>query len=213
MKPSSLNQYIRNTVLSGICIGIGTTVFLSSSDKRVGAILFCIGLFTICNYGFLLFTGKIGYAIRLRREHGFLYYAGIWLGNLIGCAAVVIPMRFARPELSQTAKTLVEAKLGQNLFQAIFLGVMCGVLMFIAVDLFSRSDNALFKALSIFFGVVVFIICGFEHSIADMCYMMFSVDASAGEILRAAGYIAVITLANAAGSIAFCSLVGKREEK
>lgn len=213
MSPSSLNKYIRNTILSGICIGIGATVFLSSADKRIGAALFCIGLFTICNYGFLLFTGRIGYAVRLRREHGFFYYAGIWLGNLIGCAAVVIPMRFARPELSAAARTLAEAKLGQNLFQAIFLGMMCGVLMFIAVDLFARSESPLFKALAIFFGVVVFILCGFEHSIADICYMMFAVGANVGEIARATLYIIVVSLANAAGSIGFCSLVGKKEEK
>lgn len=206
-----MSKYIRDTILSGICIGVGATVFLSSSDKRVGAVLFCIGLFTICNYGFLLFTGRIGYAVSRRREHGVLYYIGIWLGNLIGCAAVVIPMRIAKPELAATARTLVDAKLGQNLFQAIFLGMMCGVMMFIAVDLFSRSDSPLFKALAIFFGVVVFILCGFEHSIADMCYMMFAVGADAGEILKALGYIIIVSLANGLGSIAFCSLVGKRD--
>ena len=47
-------------VLSGFMIGIGGTVYLSCSNKIVGAFLFTIGLITICEFGFNLY--KIGRA-------------------------------------------------------------------------------------------------------------------------------------------------------
>ena len=46
-----------NSVLGGVCIGIGGVVFLSCENKVTGAVFFCLGLFAICTFGFNLFTG------------------------------------------------------------------------------------------------------------------------------------------------------------
>ena len=53
-------------ILAGFCIGLGGTVFLRLKDafpggNVVGALLFTIGLFTICTRGYALFTGKACY--------------------------------------------------------------------------------------------------------------------------------------------------------
>ena len=53
-------------ILAGFCIGLGGTVFLRLRDafpggNVVGALLFTIGLFTICTRGYALFTGKACY--------------------------------------------------------------------------------------------------------------------------------------------------------
>ena len=58
-----MNNIIKS-ILSGILISIGGTVYLSSINSGVpwfGAILFSAGLFTICEYGYNLYTGKVGY--------------------------------------------------------------------------------------------------------------------------------------------------------
>ena len=53
-------------ILAGFCIGLGGTVFLKLKDafpggNVVGALLFTIGLFTVCTRGYALFTGKACY--------------------------------------------------------------------------------------------------------------------------------------------------------
>ena len=47
--------------VAGLCIALGGTVFLSSDSKILGAVLFTVGLFTICTFEFSLFTGKVCY--------------------------------------------------------------------------------------------------------------------------------------------------------
>ena len=50
-------------VLAGISISLGGTVYLLSADKTVGALLFSVGLFCVCVFGFNLFTGKVCYVL------------------------------------------------------------------------------------------------------------------------------------------------------
>lgn len=57
---------IKNLILSiysGLCIGLGGTAYLSCDNKILGSFLFGLGLFTILNFGFNLFTGKVGYFV------------------------------------------------------------------------------------------------------------------------------------------------------
>ena len=58
-----LNE-IKKSILSGIMISVGGTVYLSCVSQNLswlGAFLFSAGLYTICQYGFNLYTGKVGY--------------------------------------------------------------------------------------------------------------------------------------------------------
>ena len=63
-----------------------------------------------------------------------------------------------------------------GIIDAIVKGVMCGVLMYIAVDVYKSKGSYL----GVFICVPVFILAGFEHSIADMFYissaMMWNMD-------------------------------------
>ena len=84
-----------DSILGGMCIGIGGVVFLSCESKVVGAVFFCLGLFAICTFGFNLFTGKVGYVFqRPLRYTGFVL--SVWLGNLIGTGIVGYAVRAAR---------------------------------------------------------------------------------------------------------------------
>ena len=56
---SNWNTFLKS-VPAGVMIGLGVTAFISSENKVFGSILFCLGLFGICAFGFNLFTGKIG---------------------------------------------------------------------------------------------------------------------------------------------------------
>ena len=70
-------------VLAGIAIGIGGIVYLSLENKVAGALLFTVGLYTICAHGLNLFTGKVGYLVQqeLSVLPGYLMdLAVIWAG-------------------------------------------------------------------------------------------------------------------------------------
>ena len=56
-------EILIKSILAGIMIGIGGTIYLSLDNKIVGSILFAIGLFIIVVYSFNLYTGKMGYLI------------------------------------------------------------------------------------------------------------------------------------------------------
>ena len=52
---------LKKSVVAGLMIGIGCTVFLNMDNSIVASFLFGLGLFTIINLELNLFTGKIGY--------------------------------------------------------------------------------------------------------------------------------------------------------
>lgn len=80
-----------------------------------------------------------------------------------------------------------------KLFSLFLLAIFCGFLMFIAVDGYREVKNPVI----LFMGVAAFILCGFEHCIADMFYFSAAGMWSGGAFLR----IIIITLGNSLGGI------------
>jgi len=191
-------RVIVNAVLAGICIGIGGTVFLSLESRLAGALLFTVGLFTIVSFGLELFTGKVGQL----PQRGMRYLpelALIWLGNLAGTALAGMLVRHTRAgeALAARAAELCAAKLADGLASIFILSLLCGMLMYIAVETYRSCRHELGKYLGLFLGVSVFILCGFEHCVANMFYF----TAAGAWSLRALGYLAVMTLGNSAGGL------------
>ncbi len=158
-------------VLAGMCIAVGGTIFLSLDNKVLGAFLFTVGLFTICVNGFNLFTGKVGYALDNPPSY-LLFLANVWLGNLVGTWLVAALLGFTRigAALQDKASFLCDTKLGDSALSVFILAIFCNLLMYIAVDGFKNNQHEIGKYLGLFFGVVVFILCGFEHCVANMFY-------------------------------------------
>lgn len=187
-------------ILAGICIAIGGTVFLSLESKVIGAVFFTAGLFTICMFGLHLFTGKVCYVF----EKGVGYALDlpfIWLGNLAGTWGVAQLERCTRigQALAEKAAGLCDTKLGDSLTSIFILAAFCNILIYIAVEGFNKAPHETGRYLALFFGVIVFILCGFEHCVANMYY--FSVSAMwSGKTLL---YLLVMTLGNAVGGVAF----------
>lgn len=158
-------------VLAGMCIAVGGTIFLSLDNKVLGAFLFTVGLFTICVNGFNLFTGKVGYALDNPPSY-LLFLSNVWLGNLVGTWLVAALLGFTRigAALQDKASFLCDTKLGDCALSVFILAIFCNLLMYIAVDGFKNNQHEIGKYLGLFFGVVVFILCGFEHCVANMFY-------------------------------------------
>ncbi len=188
-----------SAVLAGMCIGFGGVAFLSLENKVLGALFFTVGLFTICSFGLHLFTGKICYVFEKDTAYA-LDLPIIWLGNLLGTGLTAGLSLLTRigPALSEKAAALCQVKTGDSLLSLFVLGIFCNIFIYIAVEGFGKIPHEAGKYLSLFFGVMVFILCGFEHCVADMFYFWM-----AGWSGRAVIAVLVITLGNALGGIIF----------
>ena len=184
-------KWLIRAILAGMSIGIGGIVFIQTTVacgpefKWVGAFLFSIGLYSVLTYGFNLYTGKVGYILENDRIYLLEVLVTI-IGNFIGCFIMGYFFQF------DYAVAMCEGKLENFEFlDALMKGVMCGILMYIAVDAYKSKKSYL----ATFICVPVFIMAGFEHSIADMFYFSSAMMWTPEAFL----FIAVILLGNLIG--------------
>lgn len=188
-----------SAVLAGISVGLGGLVFLSVENRVVGAALFAIGLFVVCTFGLHLFTGKLCYLFENDRRYA-LALPLIWLGNLCGTGITAAFAHLTRiVPIAERAAALCQVKTGDSLLSLFFLGVLCNIFIYIAVEGYRSNPHELGKYLSLFFGVMVFILAGTEHCVADMFYFWMA-GAWSG---RAVLCVLVITLGNFCGGLLF----------
>lgn len=185
-----------NSILAGVCIAIGGTVFLSLENRVLGALLFSVGLFTVCTFGFNLFTGKVAYIFDNKPSYT-LWTVSVWAGNLIGAVLVGTLLRMTRLGIVETAATISQVKLGDSLLSIFILAVFCNVLIVIATESYKNNPHPIGKYLGIVFGIMVFILCGFEHCVANMFYFTVAGAWSANTIL----YLLIMTLGNTVGAV------------
>lgn len=189
-------------------IAIGGTVFLSIENKVIGTSLFSIGLFGVLIYSLNLYTGKIGYLITNFNLKYVKELAITIIGNFIGACSVGFILRYTRiyDNIYSKALILANTKLNDNLLSIFILSIFCGLLMYFAVNGFKKQTD-FGKYLVVYLGVAVFILCGFEHCIANMYYF------SVADIwsLKTLGYTGIMVLGNSLGSfiIPLCNLVIK----
>lgn len=171
-----------NSVWAGIMIAIGSAVYINCSNKIIGAILFSVGLITIMQLKFDLFTGKIGF-VRNRRD--ILYAFIILIGNAIGCLIILF--------LPVDATEIVINKLAIPLYYVFGRAIICGFIISVCVIIKNSSNNQWYTLL----GVPAFILCGAEHSIADICFLISSHKFAPNVI----PFIITVVLGNAVGSL------------
>ena len=192
-----------SAMMAGFCVGFGGLVFLSLENKIIGAAAFTIGLFVICTFGFHLFTGKVCYVLQNDRSYA-LDLPVIWIGNLLGTglSAGCASLTWIAPARHEKAAALCDIKVGDGLLSLFLLGILCNILIYIAVEGYRSNPHELGKYLSLFFGVMIFILCGTEHCVADMFYFWMAGAWTSRAILS----ILVISLGNAVGGILFATL-------
>ena len=187
---------IANGILAGIMISIGGSVFLAcyGESRIAAAFFFTVALLCICLKGYSLYTGKIGFIPEKHDREAFSILLWGLVGNIIATAVCGVAVWYAIPGLRGVASTLCASKLEQEWWQTLIRATFCGVLMYIAVSVYrdKRSISA------ILFCVPVFILSGFEHSIANMFY--FAVP---GEFFTIPGiiYLAIVVLGNSLGAL------------
>ena len=181
-------------ILGGMFIGTGALAYLSIDNKVVGALFFALGLFAILTLDLNLFTGKLCYVVEKKnyKEVGLTL-----LGNFVGTFLTASLVKLTRLNVIEKAQQIVDIKLNDNLLSLFILAIFCNILIYLAVEGYKNFDG-MWKVLALFFGVSVFVICGFEHSVADMFYFCLSTNLLSGQmILR----LFIIILGNIGGGL------------
>lgn len=175
-------QFLLTSLFSGIMIGIGCTVYLSCVNKLVGA----------------LFTGICGLKTPVKKLAWVFVLNG--LGTVIPAIVSWSNVVDGATKLGATAAAVMLGKLSMNPVSWLLNGLMCGVLMYLAVIGYKKAKDSLHGIAAVLFAIVGFIVCGFEHSIADMGYLAIAIpNLSFWQILQCMGMILVIMLGNVFG--------------
>lgn len=190
---------------AGVFISIGGTVFLSCDDKVIGAVLFSVGLLSICCMGLFLFTGKIGYLAEERTAAYAVTMLVTLAGNFAGTLVCGRLMAAAKPALAEKAAALCTGKLEMSPAAVVITAFFCGILMYTAVAVYKEKGTLL----GVVFCVPVFILSGFEHSIADMFYLFTAGIFSA----RAFGFLGLVIVGNTLGGLFLPALRLTAKEK
>ena len=186
-------------IMAGAFIAMGGVAFLSLNNKIVGAFMFSLGLFAVCTLKYNLFTGKVGYLFCNDVKTYLPWCLMVWVGNLVGSIIVAELVRLTRvaPGLIEKSTKLVQVKADDTLISLFVLGIFCNIMVVHAVDQYLNNPHEIGKYLGIIMSIMVFILVGFEHSIADMFYIQLARMWNSQTIIA----LIVITLGNVLGGI------------
>ena len=204
-------QLIFRGLFAGLMIGIGCTVYLACENKLVGALLFSSGLFFILSNGGALFTGLCGLktpwktlAAVLGLNAGGALIAGMltWSSYLFKSdEGLLVLIAQGKAPLAISAGELVARKLSANPLSWLTNGILCGMLMYLAVMGYKKAKDTPHALASVLYAIPVFIVAGFEHSIADLGYLAIALPAlRLMDIVRMLGMILVVVAGNVIGS-------------
>lgn len=181
---------LRSAILAGICISIGCVVNLRVGGVA-GAVLFAFGLLAVVHYKLKLYTGTAGF---IRAKGDWTMITFVLIGNIIGCALTALACIYAQPDILPPDLAIVQSRLAKGPLVCFLLAIGCGFIMTTAVQ-FGREG----KFLPLLFGVPVFILCGFAHSIADAFYFLAEPEMYSPQLLG-------IYIAEVFGNFAGCNL-------
>lgn len=166
-------RLVCQSLLAGITIGIGVMVNIMCEVKYLGALLFGLGLLNILHNQLYLYTGKIGLiwfskepvpdVIRLIA--GFVF-------NFIGVSVSVLMYAMVNPAFQEGLRASMDKLNGSLPSQCFVGGIFCGVLMTIAAVSY-KGKNQVTEMVITLFCVMIFILAGFKHCIANVPMMLF----------------------------------------
>lgn len=200
-----------SSFLAGCCIVFGATCYLTCASqgtyalKIVGSFMFGIGLFTIIHFGLWLYTGKVGYILDNKANY-FIDLLICIIGNIIGVILLSLLLK-STPMITENIKLLcsdlAKNKLNEKWYEVIILGFMCGIMIYLAVEGHKKVEYPLGKVLFAFMPISLFILCGFEHVVANACYFTYAGVFNAKTFL----WFILMALGNGLGSFAFDGLI------
>jgi len=189
------------SVLAGAFIGLGSLMFtLVTSDTQLGfaasrllgGVVFSLGLLLVVVAGAELFTGNNLLAMawaerKISTMEVLRNWAVVCAGNFVGAVGLAALVYLSRHwalndmEVARQALRIAAAKAQLPADQAFFRGVLCNVLVCMAVWMATAGRSVTDKAIAIVPPIAAFVAAGFEHSIANMYFFPLALMLQAGE--------------------------------
>ncbi len=215
-------------ILAGGFIGLGalfaTLVFSDGTlgfalGRVLAGVVFSLGLILVVIAGAELFTGNnllvmayVSGRISLRKLLANLSI--VYVANFVGAAGLatlVALSGYARmngESVGETAGAIALAKVNLPFAEAFLKGVLCNLLVCLAVWLAMAGRTVTDRVVAIVFPVSAFVAAGFEHSIANMYFiplgMMLGAEVGVMDMLR---NLVPVTLGNFVGGAVMVGLV------
>lgn len=171
-----------------------STVESPSLAKLITALIFPAGLAMVILNGTELFTGNSLLIISLMDKKTKITnvlrnWAIVYIGNFAGSLFVSVLCVYGHVyqlfdgAAGISAGAAAAAKCSISFEDALLKGILCNILVCVAVMMTVMTENATEKIVALFLPIMVFVICGFEHSVANMSYI------STGLFLKASGQL------------------------
>ncbi|MEJ2010957.1 MAG: formate/nitrite family transporter [Anaerolineales bacterium] len=179
-------------ILAGAFIGLGaifaTTVSAGSAALPYGVaklligLVFCLGLILVVIGGAELFTGNnlivMAWASRKVTTRALLRnWALVYAGNFVGSVGTAVMLvlskqyTFGGGAIGASALAIATGKVQLGWIQALALGMLCNILVCLAVWLTFSARSTIDKIAAIIFPIAAFVAAGFEHSVANMYFV------------------------------------------
>lgn len=147
--------------LSGFLIMLGAFAYLKVGGV-IGAVLFAFGIISIVKLGIPLYTGVAGTDMKFVDKITVLTQN--IFGGLIGALIILI----GDNSVCESANILALNKMNALWYVSLMKAILCGMIVDISVYLSKKDGNVI----PLLIGIPLFILCGFNHSIADIFYII-----------------------------------------
>ena len=222
-------------VLAGAFIALGalfyTVTMTTGSEAAVpfgllrlaGGVAFSLGLVLVVVGGAELFTGNNLIAMawasgRVTTQQIMRNWGWVYLGNLVGAVGTAALVWLAGIHsmgdgaVGETMVQIARSKIALDPVSAVARGILCNVLVCLAVWLCMGARSVTDKILAILFPISAFVACGFEHSVANMYFLPIGVALAAGtsmplSAVDAFSNLALVTIGNIFGGTVLVALV------
>lgn len=158
--------------------GVAASIGGALGGKLASATIFPIGLTMVLLAGSELFTGNCLFLMPLLRGNitavrMLRNWVAVYLGNLLGSVAVafLVVQCGALDGIAEAAVAAAVTKAALPFGVALLRGVLCNFLVCLAVWMAFCAQSAGEKVVSLFGPIFLFVLCGFEHSVANMYYI------------------------------------------
>lgn len=168
-------------IFAGMFIALaatGATFGNIVGGKIAGACIFTAGLAMVVVAGSELFTGNnlmlmALFSGKIGLTKLFKNWSLVFIGNFLGAffVALLVTLSGVFNQATETVIATAVAKTSLPFFEAIIRGVLCNILVCIAVWMAFGATTVQGKIAAVFLPVMLFVLCGFEHSVANMFYI------------------------------------------
>ena len=223
-------------ILAGAFIALGSLFFTMTMTRGAtgqppafglmrlaGGLTFSLGLILVVVGGAELFTGNNLIAMawasgRVTTRQVMRNWGWVYLGNLVGAVGTAVLVWLAGVQtmsdgaVGETMVQIARSKIALDPVSALARGVLCNVLVCLAVWLCMGARTVTDKILATVFPITAFVACGFEHSVANMYFLPIGVALAAGtsaplSVAGALSNLALVTIGNVLGGTVLVALV------